>query len=291
MVVNDWCIPAPAFFHGFADAWVLSKTAVPTYMFGALRKSCWYFFLAGVFFKSPLPLSILCGIGLFFMARRYRELSWSSWAPVAAAGAIFLVTLPVKYHAGMRHVLVLFPLFAMLGGAGAIYLWTAASARRFAQAALIVLLAWQGYETILAQPDFIAYFNEFAGTDPSRVLVTGCDLDCGQDIFRLAQDLKTRNINSFNLAVWSSADMERIGLPHFGVLQPFRPVDGWVAVSARSIRLGDVLHKTYPLESLSWLEKYRPVARVGHTISLYYIPPESKSPPSSTTGGTDLKRQ
>lgn len=277
MVVNDWRIPAPAFFHGFAEAWVLSKTAAPTYMFGALRKNCWYFFPVGVFFKSPLPLLILCGLGLLFMVRRHRELSWSAWAPAAAAGAIFLITLPVKYHAGMRHVLVLFPLFAMLGGSGATYLWTAGRARRFAQAALIALLVWQGCETLRAQSDFIAYFNEFAGTDPSRVLVTGCDLDCGQDVFRLAQNLKARNVNSFNLAVWSSADMERMGLPQFGVLQPFRPVDGWVAVSARSIRLGEVLHETYPLGSLSWLEKYTPVAEVGHTISLYYIPPGSKA--------------
>jgi len=47
-----------------------------------------------------------------------------------------------------------------------------------------VLLLWQCISSLNAHPDYIAYFNELAGRDPSRVLVTGCDLDCGQDLFR-----------------------------------------------------------------------------------------------------------
>lgn len=109
-----------------------------------------------------------------------------------------------------------------------------------------MLLLWQCISRLNAHPDYIAYFNELAGRDPSRVLVTGCDLDCGQDLFRLSRALHERNISQLNLAVWSSADMSRMNLPVFQTPPPFQPVTGWVAISLRSLRMGDVLHTTYP---------------------------------------------
>lgn len=283
VVVNNWQIPAPGLFHGFAEAWVLNKSIASTYMFGVVRDSCWYFFLAGSFLKSPLPLLILCVVGLGFLVLNYRKENWSTAAPAVAVAAIFLATLPVKYHAGMRHVLVVFPLLAVIAGGGVSYLLRLQnSARRWtAVAVVLILIGWQGLETIRAQRDFIAYFNEFAGTDPSRVMVTGCDLDCGQDIFRLADTLRTRGISHISLAVWSSAEMGRMGLPNFDVLQPSTPVDGWIAISDRSLRLGDVLHESYGPGAYKWLDNYHPVARVGETILLYYIPAIS----ASTTQG------
>jgi len=52
-------------------------------------------------------------------------------------------------------------------------------------AAVVALLVWQAAESASAQSDFLAYFNQLAGKDSSSVLVTGCDLDCGQDLFLL----------------------------------------------------------------------------------------------------------
>ena len=61
-----------------------------------------------------------------------------------------------------------------------------------------------------AQPDLIAYFNELAPRDPSKALLLGCDLDCGQDLFRLADELRARGISHVNIAVWSSADISQM---------------------------------------------------------------------------------
>jgi dolichyl-phosphate-mannose-protein mannosyltransferase len=292
LVLKNPRIPAPAFWKGLSDAWILNQTAPPAYLLEHVRSGgWWYFFLVGMAVKTPIPTLLLCGAGVVSILTGARRKSWVAPALLASTLSILLIATTVKYNAGMRHVLVLFPLFAMLGGAGAKFLWNAARARRFAQVVMLILLGWQAYETVRAQPDFIAYFNELAGDDPSRVLVAGCDLDCGQDIFRLARDLKARNVTSFNLAVWSSAEMGQMGLPKFGVLQPFQPVNGWVAVSARSVRFGDVLHTTYPLGSLSWLEKYTPVTTVGRTISLYYIPPGSESSRNISGNGPGIHRR
>ena len=66
--------------------------------------------------------------------------------------------------------------------------------------------------------------------------------------------------------------MNRMELTEFEVLEPFKPVTGWVAISIRSLRFGDVLHETYPPEAFAWLERFHPVAQVRHTIRLYYVP-------------------
>ena len=66
--------------------------------------------------------------------------------------------------------------------------------------------------------------------------------------------------------------MQQMGLPSFDILQPAVPVTGWIAISARSQRLGEVLHENHGRDAYSWLEKYQPIARVGQTIRLYYIP-------------------
>jgi len=272
MVVNDWSVPAPAFLRGLAEIWVLNKQIATTYMLG-IHHGCWYFFLLGLLFKVPLPLLVLFGAGVLSLVRGFKELPWRASAPLVAMAAILIVTIPVNYHAGMRHVLVVFPLMAVVAGVGTVFLWNLRIRFSSARVAIAVLLAWQSYETIRSQKDFLAYFNELAGRDPSRVMVTGCDLDCGQDIFRLSDELRMRGISHFTLAVWSSADMNRMGLPAFDVLEPSAPVSGWVAVSARSQRLGDVLHKSYGPEAFAWLDKYQPVSTVGSTIRLYYLPP------------------
>ncbi len=59
------------------------------------------------------------------------------------------------------------------------------------------------------------------------------------------------------------------------VLPPFHPVTGWVALSVRSLRLGDVFYEYYPPHAFDWLDRYQPKEWVGKTIRLYYIPPDT----------------
>jgi len=281
-IVKDSVVPAPALLRGVAQAWVLNKSAPGAYLLGKTKSGgWWYFFLVGIAVKAPVPLVILAAIGMGFAIRGAYEGRWSALAPAVAITAILLITMPVKYNAGVRHVLVVFPLMAVLGGYGAsVLLETSGRERLLSRAFLISLLCWQAISTIEARHDYIAYFNEFAGPDPSQVLVNGCDLDCGQDVFRLRDELRRRQISHVSLAMWSSADISRMGLPDFDILQPSQPTSGWLAVSDRARLEGDVFHTAYAANAFDWLTKYSPVTRVGKTISLYYIP-QGGIPPSS----------
>ena len=258
-------------------AWVTEKTEPTGYLLGHIKSGgWWYFFLVGVAVKTPVPFLILVVAGLFCFKGLARKGRWTTMAPAACALAILLVTLPVKINYGIRHVLVIFPLLAIVAGYGWSYLWHLnGRGRAWGRAALILLLLWQGVSTVRASADYTAYFNEIAGKDPSRVLVAGCDLDCGQDIFALSRELHQRNISHATLALWTSADMSKMDLPKFDVAQPYQPVSGWFAISLRALREGDLFHSSYPPDAFAWISRYQPVAHVGKTILLYHIPEDS----------------
>lgn len=282
LILSDPKIPVPALMRGVAMAWVKEKTEPTGYLLGQIKSGgWWYFFLVGVAVKTPVPFLILVVAGLFCCRDLARKGRWTTMAPAACALAILLVTLPVKINYGIRHVLVIFPLLAIVAGYGCSYLWDLnlwhlkGRGRAWGRAALILLLLWQGVSTVRASADYTAYFNEIAGKDPSRVLVAGCDLDCGQDIFALSRELHQRNVSHATLALWTSADMSKMDLPKFDVAQPYRPVTGWFAISLRALREGDLFHSSYPPDAFAWTSRYQPVTHVGKTILLYYIPEDS----------------
>jgi len=275
LILTDPRLPAPELMHGLAEAWVLNRDKTESYLLGRLKLGgWWYFFLDALLVKLPLPLLVAFAVGLVSLAkfRRGDELY-----PVAGLTGVLLVTTGVSYQAGTRHVLVCVLLITITAAIGMGRLLEREWRRPIAVSLFVLLLSWQVIESARAQSNFIAYFNELAGRDPSRVLVTGCDLDCGQDMYALARELRSRGINRFTLAVWSSADLDSLGLPSYEVPVRGERPSGWIAVSARAIRTGAVLHEALPPGSLDWLESHQPVARVGKTIDLYYVDPHLRT--------------
>ena len=288
-VMANPLVPAPELIKGLATAWTLNRAAPPAYLLGKIKPGgWWYFFLVGIAVKSPLPFLVLFAVGMLPLTSRFREGGWAALAPAICAIAILAVTMPLKYNAGLRHVLVLFPLLAIIAGTGGAHLWRMRGRWGVgARAAVVLLLAGQAASTVRAQRDFLAYFNEFAGKDPSKVLVAGCDLDCGQDVFRLQQALRDRRVAHVSLAIWTSTDMSRMGLPEFDTPAPYAPARGWFAISLRALRFGDLFHTTYPADAFEWLSRYKPVSRIGSTILLYYIPQDGN--PGRTTRSPRLQ--
>jgi len=55
------------------------------------------------------------------------------------------------------------------------------------------------------------------------------------------------------------------------VLPPHQTTTGWIAISFLCLKVGELGD---PIDSYAWLERYKPVVRVGRSILLYYIPGE-----------------
>jgi Dolichyl-phosphate-mannose-protein mannosyltransferase len=273
-VLDNSRLPAPELLNGISHAWVLNNSGSPSYLFGRVKVGgWWYFYLCALAVKLPLPLLIAFAAAVVFLFKERSD--FTRLLPLAALLGVLLVTLHVSYQVGLRHVLVCVPLVAIIAATG-LKSWTENLSWRSAPSlVLLLLVGWQVGESLKAQGNFIAYFNELAGKDPGKVLSLGCDFDCGQDLYALARELQSRHISRVTLAVWTSADVDRSGLPPYDLPSGEEKGQGWIAVSSRAFRLGNFLHQSVPPHSFDWLQDYSPAAQVGKTIKLYYVDPRT----------------
>ncbi len=263
--------PAPALFEGLGELAVKNRAGHKSYLLGEVRSTgWWYFFPVALGVKTPIAFLLLCAAGIVAASRappgapRRRRLE-----PAVIAFAILVVCLPSRINIGLRHVLPMYPFLAIVAGMGVVALWRARLARPAARALAILLVGWQLAMSAAAHPDYLAYFNELAGSHPERILVDS-DLDNGQDLERLADTLRARRIGALWLAYAGSATVAEHGLPPFRWLEPHQPVRGWVAASLYSVKLGSLDRPGH--DDFAWLERHRPVARAGRSILLYHIP-------------------
>jgi hypothetical protein len=268
--------PSPEFFQGLALVQGKNQAGQKAYLLGDVRRDGWWFFFpVALGVKTPIPFLLLFGVGVAAALRLPEPSRWRALAPAAAAAAILLVALPSRINIGLRHVLPMYPLMAVVAGAGAVALWRWRTARWLGPALTSVLVGWQVAAGLRVHPDYLAYFNEAAGAHPERILIDS-DLDNGQDLWRLADTLRARGVKEVALAYAGSATVAEHGMPRIRWLEPHRPDTGWVAASLWSLKLGSLNQPGH--DDFAWLERYRPVAQVGRSIRLYYIPSVRREP-------------
>jgi len=242
-----------------------------SYLLGQVRVTgWWYFYLVALAVKTPIPLLAAGPAGLAWLARD----GWrtrNGWALAPAVLVVMMLTFASAFsriNIGIRHVLVLYPFFALGAAYVTVRAWRGLAAwrnRRLAAGAgavILALLLWQLSTLWTAYPDYLPYFNE-AVPHPQRVLVDS-DLDWGQDLRRLELRAAQLRIPRLSLAYRGTADLTREPLPPFVSLAARQPTTGWVAISA--------LARTRDPADYAWLDAYRPVERIGKSIDLYYIP-------------------
>ncbi len=221
----------------------------------------WYFYPVAFAVRTPLPLLLAGLAGLAWMAvEGCRARDWRRLAvPVAAAVLLAFVCGFSRINIGLRHAFVLYPMLAVGAGYAC---WRLAQINWAGRVAVVLLLAAQLASAVLAHPDHLSYFNLAAHDKPEKFLING-DLDWGQDLRRLAETVRQRDIREIAVAYNGSADPSRF-VPGFKPLPPERPTTGWIAISL-------FLTVDATCGSYAWLDAYEPVAMVGRSIRLYRI--------------------
>ncbi|MEM7581811.1 MAG: glycosyltransferase family 39 protein [Acidobacteriota bacterium] len=253
--------PAPEHWHGLERLRSHSARGHRSYLLGeSYPNGHPAFFPIALMVKTPLPFLALCVIGMATIAR---SRDWAKWAPALAAVTILAAVLPSTISIGLRHVLPIYPLLSIVAGAGAVRLWRSRRSPLWTRLLVVTLLAWQGFSTSTAHPDYLPWFNALAGKQPEKILIDS-DLDWGQDLLRLEEELARREIESVSLALFTSARLDSFNFPSFRELGPGEQAGGWVAASLMRIK---------GWRDHAWLESHQPVARVGASILLYHLPP------------------
>lgn len=286
-------IPFPGMMvvRGVRSVWVHNAEGHSTNFLGSWsRTGWWYFFPVLLVLKTPLAFLILALAGFVLTFRSSRTSSIVlRVAPGLFVLAIIGVSLFARINIGIRHILPVYPLLAIVAACAG----EAMLAQRKSVALKVVacgLILWLVTSSALAHPDYLAYFNELIPDRPERITVES-DLDWGQDLQRLSDRLRQRSVQQLSLSYFGTANLRKVNLPQFRELPPYENVEGWVAISLHNLELpaGAVIWHApsgityYSIPAgltgsvraeggpFSWLKAYSPTERVGRSILLYYI--------------------
>jgi len=266
-------VPAPEFFGGLRAFFTHGSGGHPAFLLGEVRlRGWWYYYLVVLVVKTPLPLLALAIVGSAYAIRARRTEGWTALVPLAGIVAVLVPALLSRVDLGVRIVLAIYPFLALLAARGATTAWRSVGtrgqvvARRVSVAMLVIGML---FSAARSWPDYLAYFNPVAGRHPERILVDS-NLDWGQDLYRLADTVRARGIDSIRVHYFGSSQLSSVGLTNARRLGRDERTTGWVAASETF--LAGVWSDT----SLRWLARRTPVARIGPSMRLYYIAPGAR---------------
>lgn len=265
-------LPAPELWQGIRDVASHNAKGQPAFLLGERSyKGFWDFFPVAIAVKTPLAFLALLAIGIV-ASLRHKLSCTRPYLPVAFSGAILAVAMASNINIGLRHILPMYVAFAVLAGAGLVYLLELRPTPRWSSPLLAVLCGWLAVSSLLAHPDYIPYFNELAGSHPETILVDS-DLDWGQDMKRLGKRLREVGAKQLIYVSHFKTDLHQFGFPPVtDKMNVLRPDPGWTAVSLTALKqrrmgLGD----NYP-QVVPWPNLVPPTEKIGKSIWLYYFP-------------------
>lgn len=263
-------VPFPELFSGIDQVREHNRAGHLSYLLGEQRMDGWWlFFPVLLAVKTPLAVLALAGLGACVVRGKY------AWLVLSAIAGILAVAIPANINIGLRHILPLFPFLALLAAGGVLWLLERPATAVRNQWVLAGLLLWTGVSSLAAHPDYLAYFNALAGSNPERIVVDS-DLDWGQDLKRLGLRLKELGAPSVAFTPTVITSFATFGFPPVVPNQPDAPEPGWNAVQLSQWKLYRFgLQRQQPKFQV-WTERARPVERVGESILLYYVSPAAR---------------
>jgi hypothetical protein len=279
-------IPAATHLEIYRSLQAHYRLGHPAFLAGQNSDLGWWFYFPLAFvIKTPLPTLILLGAALIAFSRRRQ--------PLDAALLLFppfylLTSLFSSVNIGYRHLLPILPFFYVLIGSqlGSREYGVGSThhtlAERFTFHALrftfYALLLWLAAGTARVYPYPLTFFNELAGGPGGgyRWLVDS-NLDWGQNLWQLRDWMRSEGVDRVYYSHFSPARPEVYGVaadwlppdPRAVPLAPFDPAPGVYAIGATTLQ--GVY--TPDVNTLAWFRAHEPIARLGHALFIYEVPP------------------
>lgn len=253
----DTLVPAPRLIRGLGEMIEVNRAGFSSY---AMRQwsteGWWWYFPLTVALKSTMA-TLLFAMAGFIVARR----NGLFLEAMAAAGAILGFSMTTHVNIGIRYILPIYVFLSIAAAIGALALIR--HRQKIVRGVAMVLVSWHLIASIVAHPDYLAYFNGLAGRDPSRYLVDS-NLDWGQDILRLRDEVRRLKVEQLGVALFGPASLEKLAFPPHYYVDSDVPTHGWIAVSDHSYRWSRI-HGGW-----SWLDREN-CRRIGKSIRLCHV--------------------
>jgi len=244
----------------------MNNKGAAQWLFGPLHgQSVWYFFPVLFFFKTPVPFlavsaiaayCILCGID-----RKGSQV-------MAISLSIMLVSMMSHINIAIRHILILYPLLAIPAGNTLVWMMGTKNIRRpYVVGICVLALGWQCIDMVRYFPDYIPYFNVFAGDNPAKIAIVS-NFDNDENLLLLKKVLNRRRINEAYVCfegLHANHMPPAFFMPNKNFSPcPYEVMPGWTVVKKQSKAI-------FP-EKFTWLDKLTPVETIDHTLELYFVP-------------------
>lgn len=273
--------PAGHYAAGLAGIEVQNRTGGGVnYLEGRLSPDgFWnYFFVAfGVKSSVGLLAVLLAGGVALLLGRTRLDLTLS--ALLFPALYLFVSGMATSYNIGVRHMLPAIPLLV----AAAVLALVRALTARAAAAVLLLGAALQVVEVARVHPHEMSFFNVLAGgPENGEAWLNDSNLDWGQDLLRLAAELKKRGEDAGTTIAYFGGDDPAVEIPRARVFDPAQRdlPDGLCAVSSFLLCCGPemlLVHgnataaAAYERLRRAVRERGIPIGRVGYSIHLVRI--------------------
>ena len=275
-------LPLPDTWLGGLDRQLVESQAgvTPAYLLGrVIPHAVWYYFPLAFLFKWPLGfLGALLARSRLAVADRRRR---GDFLVVPVAAVLGVGMFAGNLDIGIRYLFPLLPFLCVwLGGLASVRLlahWRG-HGRIWLRAGLALAML-QAVETGLAAPWYLSFFNGPAGGGGGGYrLVNDSNVDWGQGLIALRDELKQRGIGRIHLAYHGTADPALYGIDYVPYLggAPGKESD-WLAVSSYYfVGLGQRMmtpHGRTPPLSIDFrpLRDVSPVARPADCIYLFRL--------------------
>jgi hypothetical protein len=264
--------PFPELYSGIREVIQHNENGHLSYFMGEIGTTGWWtYFPTLIAVKLPISVLVLLVLGLWRRPERPAG-AWPFAILAAIPIAILAVALPARINIGVRHILPAFPFFALIAGSGALWLLRLGKNKGWAGWTAAAVILWLCVSSLASHPDYLAYFNAFAGSEPERIVVDS-DLDWGQDIKRLGKRLQELNAQSVGFSPTILIDPLRHGLPPWRWSAIDAPFPGWNAVQVTEWKEHRMGLKMQEPGTKVWPDFMKPTERVGRSILLYYVLP------------------
>ncbi|MGA8875702.1 MAG: hypothetical protein WB555_09215 [Candidatus Korobacteraceae bacterium] len=271
-------LPAPELFTGLSVVLRHNAEGHGAFLFGQYSKTgWWYYFPVALALKTPIAFLILAILGVVVCFKKWRQLQYL--IPLAFCLAILVPAMAGRIDIGIRHIEPIYLGLSIIAALGLVWLLELPRFQTASTLAGLALVGWMAVSVALHHPDYLTYFNAFAGKHPENLLVDS-NYDWGQGLKFLSARL--RQLGAQQVALGSISGVGRpiylqswYGLPPVTVVDENVPSPGWTAVSVtwdKSYRLQ--LSGTHPAQA--WYGRIPPTERFG-VYSLYYVPEGARS--------------
>ena len=274
-VTTQVALPMQSFFAGiflvfrhFFAGHAAYHTAYGQFLLGEVKwdGGWWYYFPVALAVKTTLPFLALALLALLSLWRGRREAGRDgSLFVVWAIVSILVVAMPGSLNIGVRHVLPMYPLMAILASSVFSLNRSGSLPGRLRMTLAGLLLAGHAAAYLGAHPDYLAYFNETARGKEHEFLGDS-NLDWGQDLARLGRYVQQHEIKNISLSYFGPTSPEVVGIDSYQRFNTKDQPQGWVAVSVLHLQ---GIYRDPTGHDFSWLAGHVPYAKIGKSIWVY----------------------